>query len=370
MPSRQQHPAPEPAIVLADQRFATPDAKVAHGLVRGSDRFRVLAVIDAASAGRDAGEVVDGMARGIPVVRDIAAALGALHERPLHAIVGVATHGGRFTDAVRAQILEAVEAGLSVVNGLHDFTADDAEIAGAAAARGVNLTDVRRPPPRHELHFWHGDILTVRAPRIAVLGTDCALGKRTTTRLLTTALNANGIRAQMIYTGQTGWMQGALHGLVLDSLPNDYVCGELEHALVTCDRELAPDLMVIEGQSALRNPAGPCGAEFLLAGQARGVILQHAVGREFYEDYEHLGLRIPPLADEIDLISRYGARTLAVTLNGRDASPAQLLETQEQLHEELGLPVVRVLEEGLDVLLPVVRDYIISERITAARRAP
>ncbi len=353
---------PALALVLADGLFATADAKVAHGLVRGSDRFEVLAVIDRACAGRDAGEVLDGCARGIPVLPDIASALQMLPEPPRFAIVGVATHGGRFTPAIRAQILAAVDAGLGVVNGLHDFAADDPAIAAAARRHGVELIDVRRPPPTHLLHFWHGDVLSVRAPRIAVLGTDCAVGKRTTTKLLTAALVAAGIRAEMIYTGQTGWMQGAAHGIVLDSLPNDWVCGELEHALVACDRERSPEVMLIEGQSALRNPSGPCGAELLLAGQAHGVILQHAVGRTCYEGFENLDLRIPPVADEIDLIARYGATTLAVTLNGRDTTPERLMAEQDRLRAELRVPVVRVLEEGVDELVPVVRRHVERER--------
>ena len=352
---------PEGVLLITDNRFRTPDCKVAHGLVRGSERFRVLAVLDATCAGADAGTLLDGQPRGIPVHADLATALASLAEKPHAAVVGVATHGGRLSDTLRTQVLEAVMQGLSVVNGLHEFLVDDVALRDAAERRGVTLTDVRRPRPRPSLHFWHGDIMRVRAPRIAVLGTDCALGKRTTTRLLASALNEAGVRAEMIYTGQTGWMQGARHGLVLDSLPNDFVCGELEHALVECDRELSPDVMLIEGQSALRNPAGPCGAEFLLAGQAKGVVLQHAVGREFYEDYEHLGLRIPPLDDEIDLIARYGARTLAVTLNGRDCSPEALRAEQQRLRETLGIPVLCPLEDGVGELLAPVREFIAAE---------
>ena len=162
-------------------------------------------------------------------------------------------------------------------------------------------------------------------------------------------------------------MQGAAHGIVLDALPNDFVSGELERALVACDRERQPDVMLIEGQSALRNPAGPCGAEFLLSGQARGVVLQHAVGRQFFEDFEHLGMRIPDPADEIDLIARYGARTLGVTLNGRDCTPQRLREEQARLRETLGMPVVCPLEDGVEELVPALREYVAAEHARTAR---
>ena len=150
------------------------------------------------------------------------------------------------------------------------------------------------------------------------------------------ALNDSGMRAEMIYTGQTGWMQGARYGFVFDAVINDYVSGEVEHAIVSCDKEAEPDVMVIEGQSSLRNPSGPCGAEFLLSGGAHGVVLQHAAGREFFEGYEKQQLRIPSVADEIALIAMYGARTLAVTLNGAHVSKDELIAQQRAYERELG----------------------------------
>ena len=97
---------------------------------------------------------------------------------------------------------------MTLVSGLHELAGDDPAIAAAAARGGARIVDVRRPRPVRELRFWTGAIAEVRAPRLAVLGTDCALGKRTTARLLVEACRRAGIRAEMIYTGQTGWMQG------------------------------------------------------------------------------------------------------------------------------------------------------------------
>ena len=351
-----------PAIVLANRLFKTPNGKVAHGLIRGSDRFEVIAVVDPDCAGEDAGETLDGQRRDIPIVARVDEALSLSNEPPGYCVIGIATHGGRFTDELRTSVLEAVEQGLSIVNGLHDAASEDAEIAAAARRVGVELIDLRKSPPKSALHFWEGDIHSVRAPRVAVLGTDCALGKRTTTRFLVQALNDAGVHAEMIYTGQTGWMQGARYGFVFDAVINDYVSGEVEHAIVTCDREAEPDIMIIEGQSSLRNPSGPCGAEFLLSGGARGVVLQHAVGREFFEGYEEQRLRIPSVADEIALIAMYGARTLAVTLNGAHVSADRLIECQQAYERELGIPVLRPLEEGLDRLVPVMSEYIEAQR--------
>jgi uncharacterized NAD-dependent epimerase/dehydratase family protein len=343
------------AIVLAPSSFRTDGAKTAHGLVRGSERFEIAAVVDPDAAGHDAGEVLDGRRRDIPIFASLSEALAGARRRPDTVIVGVATPGGTLPPSLRALLLEAATAGLSIVNGLHELVAEDPHITAAAARTGARIVDVRRQRPRGELHFWTGAIGSVRAPRLAVLGTDCAIGKRTTARMLVEACRQQGMRAEMIYTGQTGWMQGARYGFVLDSVLNDFVSGEMEHAIVSCDRNESPDLIVIEGQSSLRNPSGPCGAEMLVSGQARGVILQHAPGRLCYRGRE--GWPISSLADEVKLIRLYGAEVLAVTLNGEGLSAAKLQEAQRALGAELGLPVIRPLEEGLDALLPVVRGY-------------
>jgi len=334
------------AIVVCDGLFATANAKTAHGLVRGTERYRILAVIDGPSAGRDAGEVLDGVRRGIPVYASLADALRALPAKPDFCVVGVATSGGRVTPGLRALLLEAIEAGLSVVNGLHEFVSDDPAAAAAAVRKGVTIRDVRKTAPRTELHFWSGEVLTVGAPRIAVLGTDCALGKRTTARFLLEACRAAGIRTELVFTGQTGWMQGAPYGFVLDSVPNDFVSGELEHAIVSCWKAARPELILLEGQSALRNPSGPCGSEFIISGRAAGVILQHAPHRTCYEGLEEFGL---------------GARTLAVTLNGEGMRPEALRAEQQRLRWGLGIPVVLPLEEGVGALVPVVREFLASE---------
>jgi uncharacterized NAD-dependent epimerase/dehydratase family protein len=349
------------ALVLCDGYFATNNGKTAHGLVRGSDRYRIVGVIDPPTAGRDAGEVLDGKPRGIPVFASLSEALARLPEKPGFAIVGVATSGGVFTPGLRAALLEAIESGLSVVNGLHHLAADQPELAEAAKRRGVTITDIRRPKKPEELHFWTGEALRVRAPRIAVLGTDCALGKRTTTRMLTEAARKEGIRAEWIYTGQTGWLQGVPFGFVLDATANDFVSGELEHAIVSCSRQLDPEVIFLEGQSALRNPSGPCGSELILSGGARGVVLQHAPGRHHFDGLEELGCAIPPVAQEIELVRLYGARAIAMALNGEGLAPERLRAERDRLERELAIPVALPLEEGVERLLPAVREFLRQE---------
>ncbi|MBX2878219.1 MAG: DUF1611 domain-containing protein [Saprospiraceae bacterium] len=346
------------AIVFTDELLDTAFAKTCHGLLRGSDRFEVLAVIDPKFAGQDAGMVMDGQALNIPVYSSVEECLSQMDTKPTYGVVGVATPGGYLPDGLRENISKAIEHQLSIVNGLHTFLQDDPDLSAKAKEQGIQLLDIRKPRPRSELQFWNGSIYEVKAPRIAVMGMDCAIGKRTTCRFLMEMCRENGVKADMIYTGQTGWMQGYPHGFIFDSTLNDFISGELERAIVNCDQQEQPELILLEGQSALRNPTGPCGSEFLLSGAAKGVILQHAPGRECYEGTEEIGCHIPDIQTEIELIRLYGSNVLAVTLNEEHQTEEEMQIQQSELEDRLGIPVVRPLKEGVQRLLPIIKSYI------------
>jgi uncharacterized NAD-dependent epimerase/dehydratase family protein len=156
---------------------------------------------------------------------------------------------------------------------------------------------------------------------------------------------------------------------VLDATPNDFVAGELEGAVMKCDAEAAPDVIIIEGQSALRNPSGPCGAELLVSAGARAAILQHAPGRACFKG--HLGWTIPALDEEIELVRLYGARVLALALNGDGIAPTALAEEARRLEAKLAVPVVRPLanDDGLSGLMPQLVRYLAEQRPAAASQA-
>jgi uncharacterized NAD-dependent epimerase/dehydratase family protein len=105
---------------------------------------------------------------------------------------------------------------------------------------------------------------------------------------------------------------------------------------------------LLEGQSGLRNPSGPCGSELLLSGAARGVVLQHAPGRRHVKGLERLGVPMPRLDEEIDLIRRYGVEVWAITLHheGLDAGEAE--DARARVEHETGLVTVLPLVGGVD----------------------
>jgi uncharacterized NAD-dependent epimerase/dehydratase family protein len=345
------------AIVLTDGLLMTSDAKTAHGLIRGTERFNIIGIVDGLeNAGKDAGELLDGKRRGIPVFATMEDAMSSLPEVDF-LIIGVATVGGVLPKNMLSLIYTAVEKGISIVNGLHEYLNDKPDLVAIAANTGTQLVDVRRPKQRSDLHFWDGSIYKVTAPIVAVIGMDCAMGKRTTARMLKQACANEGVKAEMIYTGQTGWLQGGEYGFIFDSTLNDFVSGELEHAIVSCWSETNPDVLFLEGQSSLRNPSGPCGLELLISGNAKYVVLIFAPKRKYFDNEKHWG-EIPTVASEIELIEKLGSKVIAVAVNTENCTTQEAFAYQKEYSASLGLPVLLPIQEGVAQLVPVLKAII------------
>jgi uncharacterized NAD-dependent epimerase/dehydratase family protein len=344
-------------IVLTNGLLTTSDAKTAHGLIRGTERFTIIGIIDCAdTAGKDAGELLDGKNRNIPVFENFETTIAQLKDVN-YLVIGVATVGGRLPGNMLEVVIKAINAGISVVNGLHEYLNEKPDVVDLAKLKGVALIDVRKPKNREDLHFWTGEIFKVTAPIVAVIGMDCAMGKRTTARMLRQACDASGISSQMIYTGQTGWLQGGKYGFVFDSTLNDFVSGELENAIVSCWKETNANIIFLEGQSSLRNPSGPCGIELLISGNAKHVVLLFAPKRKYFDNDAHWGV-IPSVESEIDIIEKLGSKVIAVAVNTEDCSNDEAFVYQKEYEQKLNIPVLLPIEEGVEKLIPVLKGLI------------
>jgi len=346
------------AIIVTGGFLDTEHAKTAHGLIRGTDRFNIVGVIDEVNQGCDAGFIIDGVVRGIPVYNSFQAFESESATRAKYCILGISTHGGSLPPKFHLMLQNAIEQGYGIVSGLHEYVSDNEELATLASKRGVEIIDVRKPKKTADLHGWTGKVMTVDCPKVAVLGTDCNIGKRTTTRMLVKTMLAEGCHAEMIYTGQTGWMQGANYGFIFDSTLNGFVAGELEHAIVQCWKEAKPDIMFIEGQSSLRNPAGPAGSELILSANARSVILQHPPSGGRFNNQHEYQTTIHDLKDEIELIRKYGAETLAISINTRGLKKEDLESLRTEYNKHFSIPIVFPLEEGVGSLVPMLKKII------------
>lgn len=346
-------PAPTTAVVYCEGLFGEQDGKTANGLVRHSGRYRILSVVDSRHAGEDTGSVLDGVANGIPVLGSLTEAIAHAGTVPDTLIVGLAPADGMLSTRHRTALLDGIARGMNLVNGLHEFLDDEPEFAAAALLAGVSISDVRRPKPKNEMQLFSGRIFDVTCPRIAVLGTDGAVGKRTTTTLLVQALNARGIKAVMVGTGQTALIQGARYAVALDASVPQFLSGEVESQVVAAFEEERPDVIVVEGQGALSHPAYLTSAYILRGSRPDAVILQHAPARVMLDDFPMMP--VPTAADEIRLIESFAdTRVIGVTINHENLTDAEVTATIDAHELELGLPATDPLTRPLDALVDMV----------------
>jgi len=257
---------------------------------------------------------------------------------------------------------------MHIINGLHEFLNDDAEFVAAALIAGVTITDVRRPKDTRDLHLFSGRIFEVTCPKIAVLGTDGAIGKRTTATLLVQALNDRGIRAVMVGTGQTTLIQGGKYGAALDALVPQFISGEVEHQMVRAFEIEDPDVIVVEGQGALSHPAYLSSGHILRGSRPDGVIVQHAPKRKVLGDFPMMPM--PTAASEIKLIEAFAeTRVIGVTINHEEMTPDEIGEAIAEHRLTLGLPVTdpltRPAADLVEMVLAAFPD--LAPELTAAR---
>jgi uncharacterized NAD-dependent epimerase/dehydratase family protein len=244
-------------------------------------------------------------------------------------------------------------AGLNLVSGMREFLNDDAEFEAAAHRHQVSIRDVRRPAALKDLRLFNGSIARARCLRIAVLGTDGAIGKRTTATLLVKALQNHGIPTALVSTGQTGLIQGGRFGIPLDAIPSQFCSGEVEAAVVEAFESVNPAVIVIEGQGALSHPAYLSSSFILRGSQPQAVILQHAPTRRNLSDFPFVPMPTP--ASEIRLIEAFApTRVIGLTINHEGMNDAELTAAIALYEAELAIPVTDAVSRPASRLVTMV----------------
>jgi uncharacterized NAD-dependent epimerase/dehydratase family protein len=318
--------------------------KTMRGIIRyGPDP--VVAILDS----RRAGEEHD----GIPVVGTVE---DALPFRPTVAIVGVATQGGRFPPEWRQLLKQSIAAGLDVESGLHEFLADDPELAELAGRSGVRLRDLRRPPDG--LSVPTGANLEVDSTIVLTVGSDCAIGKKTVAVELDLEARSRGLRSVFVPTGQTG-IAIAGWGIAVDAVVADFLAGAAEWLVVEGARR-GGDLLFVEGQGSLVHPMYSGVTLGLVHGSApHAFVLCHRAGTTEIEGCP--GHPIPPLSELIELHERVSlpaqkAKVACVALNtaeiaNEDAARRAIAAVEDETGLPAGDPVRFGAEHLLDSLL-------------------
>jgi len=338
------------ALVYCENQFGLPDGKTAAALVRHSELYSIVGIIDGSLAGKDAGEELGEEKNGIPIFADLNDALESLSCTPDCYIYGKAPLETFIPIKERLLILEAMMKGMDIISGLHEFFTQDPELSHIAALNGVQIKDIRKPPPLKDLHLYTGKISQVNVPVIAVLGTDCACGKMTTAVELNKTLNNLGIKSVLVATGQTSLMQGARYGVSTDALISQFMVGEVENSVVQAFEKESPDIILVEGQSAISHPAFLSSIGILKGSMPDGVILQHPPARKFRCDFPNLAMPTPE--SEIKLIETISkAKVIAITLSHEDLNEQEILSITEDYELQLRLPTTDVLTSGCQKLV-------------------
>lgn len=333
----------EKAVVYCEREYLTANGKTAHGLVRHTDRYDVVCVVDSTAPSMDAGEILDGKNRGIPLFSSLEEAYRKT--TPKIFIVGAVSDGGILPEGYDQAVAWALSHGLDVVSGLHYFLSDNEKFASLAAKNGCSITDVRKIF-RDLKRFYTGEVNQVGSVRIASLGTDSAIGKRTTSVLLVQELRRRGRKADMIFTGQTGWMQGWPHGVVLDAMINDFVSGGIEGAILDSWRDERPEFIIIEGQGSLVHPFFPGGFEIMAAGQIHGFILQDAPGRPHLDGFS--GFPMPDPARVVKIAKLLSQRPLiGIGLNHEGLSQEEARKAKTEMEKRFNVPVEDPVIDGV-----------------------
>ena len=186
--------------------------------------------------------------------------------------------------------------------------------------------------------------------RILVTGTDCAVGKRTTARILVESLKKQGVKTIFVTTGQTGLLQGAKYGIALDVLTSGFATGEVENAIVTAVATEQPDIIIVEGQGALSHPAFTSSSAILRGALPNAIIMQHPPKRKNLCDYPKLPM--PTLESEIKLNELFSkSKVIAITLNHEDMTDHELENMIVEYESKYKLPTTDVLKYGCDKII-------------------
>jgi uncharacterized NAD-dependent epimerase/dehydratase family protein len=270
-------------------------------------------------------------------------------------VIGVAIPGGHKPPAWHAALLEALEAGLDLVSGMHMRLGSLPGLQSAADKHGRRLFDVRTPPPGIPVASG----LKRSGHRLLTVGTDCALGKKYTALAIARGLQARGLDATFRATGQTGIMIAG-EGMPLDSVVADFIAGAAEALTPSA----SPDHVdVIEGQGSLFHPSYAGVALGLLHGsQPDCFVVCHEPSRR--QVLGHPEFALPSIEQVIEQTIALGRltnpaiRCVGVSLNTAKFEEVEARRELEAVEKRLALPVADPMRGGpaferlLDACMP------------------
>lgn len=336
-------------------------AVLLHEGIRGSNgktglallRYRegeIVAVIDRDCAGKSLPQLTQ-IPRDVPIVASVT---DALAYQPDVLAIGIAPSGGILPDEWRSELLQALEAGLSIANGLHSRLGVDPDFQ-ARRRPPQWIWDMRQEPAG--LTVGTAKAQELSCLRVLAVGTDMAIGKMSTMLELDRAARRRGLRSKFLATGQAGMMISG-SGIPLDAVRVDFASGAVEQLVL--QGAIDQDIVWVEGQGSLLNPSSTATLPLIRGSQPTHLILAHKAGETHINRCPHVP--IPPLPGVVqlyDAIAASGgafpaARVAAIALNTVNLEAAAAQAAIEQAQAETGLPCTDPIRYGVEPLLDAV----------------
>jgi uncharacterized NAD-dependent epimerase/dehydratase family protein len=268
-------------------------------------------------------------------------------------VIGTVSFGGGLEAAWIETFVEAMQAGLDIVSGMHTRLASNATLKEVARQTGRRLIDVREPPPGIPIASGRRR----SGLRVLTVGTDCCVGKKYTALAMHRELAARNVPATFRATGQTGILIAG-QGIPMDAVVSDFLPGAAE-LLSPANEPNHWD--VIEGQGSIFHPAYAAVTTGILHGsQADALVLCHEPSRLTIDEYPDFP--IPPLTYCIDryleagLLTNADVRFTGISLNTSGMAGADRNRLFAEVHEQTGLPVVDPIATGVGPLVDALLD--------------
>lgn len=303
----------------------------------------VACVIDSCHVGADLRGLVK-VDRSPPIVGTVreAAALGAEV-----LVLGIAPPGGLIPERWWACIDEAVELGLSVVNGLHDHLAE--RYRDLREEQWV--WDVRVEPKG--LKPGEGLARTLSNRRVLMVGTDMSVGKMTSGLEVHFEMLRRGVKSAFVATGQVGiTVMGS--GVPLDAVRLDFASGAIEREVMAA-RDA--DVVVVEGQGALLHPGSSATLPLMRGTIPTDLIMCTRANQPTLRRVPWV--RVPNLKEYIalyeNLASTLGTfpspKTLGLCVITASLEEGAALDECKRIEDETGLPAVDPIRHGVSKLV-------------------
>ncbi len=335
-------------LILTEGLTSPHSAKTACSVIRYR-RDEVVGVLDTTVPPQPCQALLE-VGGDLPVVNSLDALPGANV-----LLIGIAPTGGTLPAPMRALVLGAIERGLDVESGLHEFLNDDAEFAAAARATGSTLRDLRR---NNERDVAKRQNISADCLRIHTVGHDCSVGKMVVSIEVARGLARRGADAKFIATGQTGMLVEG-DGCPVDAVVADFISGAVEKLILEHQHH---EVLVIEGQGSLTHPCYSAVTLGLLHGcLPDGLIYCYEMGRNMAKGANHIELPTMESQRELYLAmanTAHPCRFIGVAINSRCAEEAAYRAERDRIESKWNLPACDVFRENAEPLVDAVLEML------------